>query len=209
MPFVSLKESRNNLGGGEGKRGILINNFIFSFLFRKKMDVEIRRQRIQDELKTCRGGLTRSDRRLISTFLGYLPIVGIREKKKDWQVSPIYVRSNIFPFLMEEKERNESEKLSEKSEEIEWETKPFEMSEINFQEDKYFPSIFRRDKDSMTKFLAEEGIGLNSIEECSLVRTFQVSEKKNPVTDGLGRSRTVTDGHGRLGRSSSAKTARK
>ena len=161
------------------------------------MDVEIRRQRIQEELKTCIGGLTRSDRRLISTFLGYLPIVGIREKKKDWQVSPIYVRSNIFPFLMEEKERNESEKLSEKSEEIEWETKPFEMSEINFWEDKYFPSIFRRDKDSMTKFLAEEGIGLNSIEECSLVRTFQVSEKKNPVTDGNGRSRTVTDGHGR------------
>ena len=46
------------------------------------MDVEIRKQRIQEELKDCKSGLTVSDRRLLSTFLGYLPIEGIRDKKR-------------------------------------------------------------------------------------------------------------------------------
>ena len=139
------------------------------------MDVEERKKRIQEELKTCRGGLTRSDRRLISCFLGYLPINGVREKRKDWEVSPIYVRSNIFPFLAKRKE-NGNESNSEDAAEIEAETRPFDLTEIDFYGDRYFPSIFKRDKETVTKFLAEDGVGFNSIEECSLVRTFQVKQ---------------------------------
>lgn len=135
------------------------------------MDVEIRKERIQEELKDCHNGLTACDRRVLSTFLGYLPIDGIRDKKKDWEVSPIYVRSNLFPNLTK---RNENK--DEKNEkEIELETKPFNMSEIDFWNEKYFPNIFTRDKESITKFLAEDGVGLNSIEECSLIRIFQAS----------------------------------
>ena len=46
------------------------------------MDVEKRKERIREELKSCQHGLTTSDRRLIAVFLGYLPINGVREKKK-------------------------------------------------------------------------------------------------------------------------------
>ena len=52
------------------------------------MDVEIWKQRIQEELKDCKSGLTVSDRRLLSTFLGYLPIEGIRDKKNDLALLP-------------------------------------------------------------------------------------------------------------------------
>ena len=147
------------------------------------MDVEIRKERIQEELKHCTNGLTFSDRRLLSVFLGYLAIEGIRDKKKDWEVSPIYVRSNLFPYLTKRQENGnleESEKKNEK--EIELETKPFNMSEIDFWNDKYFPSIFKRDKQSVTECLANEGVGMNSIEECSLIRTFQVRFLKKTKT---------------------------
>ena len=98
------------------------------------MDVEKRKERIREELKSCQHGLTASDRRLIAVFLGYLPINGVREKKKDWEVSPIYVRSNIFPFLSKKKE-NEEENNDENKVEIEAETRPFDLSEIDFHED--------------------------------------------------------------------------
>ena len=147
------------------------------------MDVEIWKQRIQEELKDCKSGLTVSDRRLLSTFLGYLPIEGIRDKKKDWEVSPIYVRSNLFPYLTKRQENGNSSGSESDEKGIEAETKPFSMSEIDFWNEKYFPSIFKRDEQSVTKTLMEEGVGLNSIEECSLIRTFQVSfffKKRTP-----------------------------
>ena len=80
-------------------------------------------------------------------------------------------KNDLFPNLTKTNE-NKDEK-DEKG--IESETKPFNMSEIDFWNEKYFPSIFPRDKESITKFMAEDGIGLNSIEECSLIRIFQVN----------------------------------
>ena len=153
------------------------------------MDVEKRKERIREELKSCQHGLTTSDRRLIAVFLGYLPINGVREKKKDWEVSPIYVRSNIFPFLSKKKE-NEEENNDENKVEIEAETRPFDLSEIDFHEDKYFSSIFKRDKETATNFLANEGIQFSSIEECSLVRTFQVCNLKKKEEK---QTKTCTD----------------
>lgn len=155
----------------------MINSYLFSFFQKKKMDVEKRKERIQEELKSCQYGLTASDRRIISCFLGYLPISGVREKKKDWEVAPIYVRSNIFPFLSKKKE-NGNDNNNENEVGIDAETKPFDLDEINFHEDKYFPSIFKRDKETFTNFLANDGIEFNAIEECALVRTFQVRKKR-------------------------------
>ena len=138
------------------------------------MDIEKRKHRIQEELKNCHHGLTPSDRRILAAFLGYLAINGVREKKKDWEVSPIYVRSNIFPYLSKRKE-NGNDNINENEAEIEAETRPFDIDEIDFHEDKYFPSIFKKDKETITKFLKEDGVEFNAVEECSLVRTFQVS----------------------------------
>ena len=48
---------------------------------KNNMDVEKRKERIQEELKKCHYGLTISDRRIIAVFFGYLSINGVREKK--------------------------------------------------------------------------------------------------------------------------------
>ena len=148
------------------------------------MDPQGRKERIKEEQKTIKNGLSTSDRRILSAFLQYNEIEGVREKKKDWRNSPIYVRTNLFPYSSKklEREKNESgiEIEKEENEEIEVaaETEPFKIEEINFEDSLNFPQLFERDKESVTKLLADGANGFTSVEECSMVRIFQVKKWK-------------------------------
>ena len=154
--------------------------FRFEKIDLKKMDSDERKEKIKEELKTELNGLTKSDRRILSVFLQYNAIEGVREKKKDWKNSPIYVRTNLFPYSTKkmEREKNGNGNVTEKEEneeiELAAETEPFRIEEINFEDTLNFPQLFKRDRDSVTKMLADGADGFTAVEECSMVRIFQV-----------------------------------
>ena len=148
------------------------------------MDSDKRRERIKEELKTELNGLTKSDRRILSVFLQYNGIEGVRERKKDWKNSPIYVRTNLFPYSTRkmEREKNGNGNVMETEEneenELAAETELFRIEEINFEDSLNFPELFKRDRDSVTKLLADGANGFTEVEECSMVRIFQVKKMK-------------------------------
>ena len=143
-------------------------------IFLKKMADE-------NELKAEIGSeyyhLTRRTRRLLKCFFGYLKVEGKREKLKDKKEAPAYLQKALWP--------------TEGDVDREEEDKAFEMDELGMDAFKRWPTLFSNKAKDVETFFLGEGVKLDNMAQCGIVRGMQKFQGVYPPTLQLKKTHCI------------------
>ena len=112
--------------------------------------------------------LTRRTRRLLKSFFGYMTVEGKREKLKEKEQAPAYLQKALWPT---EGDVNSAE-----------EDKAFKMEELGVDELRRWPTLFSNKTKDVEMFFLQEGINLDNISQCGIVRGLQKFQGVYPPT---------------------------
>ena len=140
-----------------------------------------RQELIKAELSSQHQSLTKSDRELLKTFLGFEGIQGGRERTRREEDACLFVKNCLFPKKEEEGEEEEEEEGSYNFDDNNdnninksGQGQLFPLDEVMDYVTK-FPSIFPNDEKSIKEFLETGGLQLGDRSMCAVIRSFQVS----------------------------------
>ena len=117
--------------------------------------------RLAEEVKTEIKGLTKSDRRLLKAYLGYIPVRNLHDGKRTMEQACPYVQACLWPDNLDEQE-----KMTEAQE--------FDLHHfVNGDENKEPPTIFNSNIKSYEEMFLEAAL-FTDRQQAGIVRSFQV-----------------------------------
>ena len=121
--------------------------------------------------------ITRRTRRLLKSFFGYMAVEGKREKLKEKNQAPEYLQKALWP--------TEGDVTSAE------EDKAFEMEELGVDELRRWPTLFSNKTKDVEMFFLQEGINLDNVAQCGIVRGLQKFQGVYPPTLRLKKKHCI------------------